>query len=275
MNNETCFSDDLTSISPSFANRQRKADIVSAFAIIFKLSIAQDKLRSLVQEWGNEPLGQDPGIQLTLPDGATTAPLVQESHESITSLGIYLDDDNSGATQFATTLRYIVNTLGRVRRVRGNPHLKILVLRPAFFPSLAYRLQHMTWPLAIYDKLASCVNSFLYKTLKLYIGFPKSLLQLPTHLGGFGIPDLCAHVQKTKFSIICRIYAGTHRCGTVSTVYLRGLTQSMGQRYNQAPRSSYLSLPSPRYNYLPHFGPPVYFNSYRNITSNSLEEGRK
>ena len=49
-NNESCFSDDLTSISPSFAIRQRKADIVSAFAIVFKLTIAQDKLRSLVQE---------------------------------------------------------------------------------------------------------------------------------------------------------------------------------------------------------------------------------
>ena len=136
MNNETCFSDDLTSISPSFAIRQRKADIVSAFATVFKLSIAQDKLRSLVQEWGNESLGQDPGIRLTLPDGTQTSPLVQESHESISSLGIHLDDDNSGATQFGTTLRYIVNTLGRVRKVRGNPQLKMLVVRSAFFPSL-------------------------------------------------------------------------------------------------------------------------------------------
>ena len=143
-NNESCFSDDLTSISPSFAIRQRKADIVSAFATVFKLTIAQDKLRSLVQEWGHEPLGPDPGIRLTLPNGETTVPLVLNSHECIASLGIHLDEDNSGATQFATTLRYIVNTLGRVRRVRGNPHLKILVLRSAFFPSIAYRLQHMT-----------------------------------------------------------------------------------------------------------------------------------
>jgi hypothetical protein len=49
-NNETCFSDDLNSVSPSFLIRQRKADIVSAFAIMFKLTVAQDKLRSLVQE---------------------------------------------------------------------------------------------------------------------------------------------------------------------------------------------------------------------------------
>ena len=91
-----------------------------------------------------------------------------------------------------------------MRRVRGNPHLKILVLRSAFSPSLAYRLQHMTWPLAIYDKLASCVHGFLYKILKLYLGFPKSLLHLPIRLGNFDIPDLCAHVQKIKLSIICR-----------------------------------------------------------------------
>ena len=92
--------------------------------------------------------------------------------------------------------------------MRGNPYLKILVLRSAFFPAIAYRLQHMTWPLAIYDKLALCVHGFLYKTLKLYLGFPKDLLHLPVHLGGFGIPDLCAHAQKTKFSIICRHLQG-------------------------------------------------------------------
>jgi hypothetical protein len=67
-NNETCFSDDLTSVSPSFDIRQRKADTVSAFATIFKLTIAQDKLRSLVQQWGHEPLGPDPGIRLMLPN---------------------------------------------------------------------------------------------------------------------------------------------------------------------------------------------------------------
>ncbi|NBO66248.1 MAG: hypothetical protein EBU88_15635, partial [Acidobacteria bacterium] len=203
-NNETCFSDDLTSASPSFSIRQRKADIVSAFATMFKLTIAQDKLRSLVQEWGHEPLGPDPGIYLHLPNWTKTAPLIQESHQCISSLGINLDDDNSGATQFAHTLKYIKNTLGRVRRVRGNPQLKILVLRSAFFPAVVYRLQHMTWPLAVFEKLAASVHSFLYKTLKLYLGFPKHLLHLPTHLGGFGIPDLCAYAQKTKYSIICR-----------------------------------------------------------------------
>ena len=62
----------------------------------------------------------------------------------------------------------------------------------------------MTWPLAIHEKLAASVHSFLYKTLKLYLGFPKRLLHLPTHLGGFGIPDLCDYAQKTKYSIICR-----------------------------------------------------------------------
>jgi hypothetical protein len=126
-NNETCFSDDLTSASPNFAIRQRKADIVSAFALIIKLTIAQDKLRSLVQEWGHEPLGTDPGILLTLPNGTLTVPLVPESHTSITSLGIQLDYNNSGLTQFDTTLKYIKNTLGRVRRVRGNPNLKVMV----------------------------------------------------------------------------------------------------------------------------------------------------
>ena len=62
----------------------------------------------------------------------------------------------------------------------------------------------MTWPLATYDKLAKSIHLFLYKTLKLYLGFPKRLLHLPTHMGGFGIPDLSTYTQTTKFSIICR-----------------------------------------------------------------------
>ena len=46
------------------------------------------------------------------------------------------------------------------------------------------------------------MHKFLYKILKLYLGFPKRLLHLPTHLGGFG--DLCTYVQTTKYSIMCR-----------------------------------------------------------------------
>ena len=125
-------------------------------------------------------------------------------HISIAFLGIHLDANNRGTTQLATTLKYIKSTLSRVSRVRGNPHVKIQVLRSAFFPSIAYRLQHMTWPLATYDKLATSVRSFLYKTLKLYLGFPKRLLHLPVSMGGFGIPDLCTYSQLTKYSIICR-----------------------------------------------------------------------
>ena len=83
---------------------------------MFKLTIAQDKLRSQVQEWGHEPLGPDPCICLHLLDGEKTAPLVQDSHQCIAFLGIHLDEDNSGVTQFATTLKYIKNTLGRVLR---------------------------------------------------------------------------------------------------------------------------------------------------------------
>ena len=70
----------------------------------------------------------------------------------------------------------------------------------------SHRLQTSAYEmtLVVYDKLAVCVHIFFHKTLKLYLGFPKHLLHLPTHLGGFSIPDLCAHAQKTKYSIICR-----------------------------------------------------------------------
>jgi hypothetical protein len=80
-------------------------------------------------------------------------------------------------------------TGGTAKMVNGIP--------AAFFPSNAYQLQHITCPHSIYEKLASNINSFLYKTLKLYLGIPTRLLHLPPHLGGFGIPDLSTYVQKT------------------------------------------------------------------------------
>jgi hypothetical protein len=83
----------------------------------------------------------------------------------------------------------------------------------------------MTWPLAIYEKLAASVHSILYKTLKLYLGFPKRLLHLPTHLGGFGIPDLCDYAQKTKYSIICRhLSADTSVRHSVDSLLTRSYT---------------------------------------------------
>jgi len=187
---EICFSDDLTSVSPNYSTRQLKANIVSAFAIIFKLTIAQDKLRSLVQEWGNEPLGPNPGMTISLPDETISPPLLQEQQASIISLGVNFDTNNSGTTQHHALLNSIRQSLSRVLRVKGSTTLKLKVIKTAFFPSLTYRLQYMQWDIKAYGTIKKALQHYLYKILKLYKGFPSALIYTSTTLGGFGLPDI-------------------------------------------------------------------------------------
>ena len=51
---DTAYADDLLSPTSELQLLQRKANIVSAFAMIFGLEISITKLRSLFMEWGNE-----------------------------------------------------------------------------------------------------------------------------------------------------------------------------------------------------------------------------
>jgi len=51
---DTAYADDMLSPGSDLVILQQKADIVSAFAIIFNYDIAIDKLRSLFMEWGHE-----------------------------------------------------------------------------------------------------------------------------------------------------------------------------------------------------------------------------
>jgi hypothetical protein len=51
---DTGYADDLVSVTTTLSGLQRKADTVSAFAIIFGLDIAIAKLRACKVEWGQE-----------------------------------------------------------------------------------------------------------------------------------------------------------------------------------------------------------------------------
>ena len=51
---DLAYADDSLTPCADLITLQRKADIVSAFAIIFGFEISITKLRSLLMEWGNE-----------------------------------------------------------------------------------------------------------------------------------------------------------------------------------------------------------------------------
>ena len=100
---DTAYADDLFSISARREGLQLKADVVSAFTIIFGLRIAIHKLRSFAKCWGEEPsnnnktdydlLVYDTGWTLTqIPVNYVADDLVYDS--VFKYLGVYIDVNN-------------------------------------------------------------------------------------------------------------------------------------------------------------------------------------
>ena len=117
---DTAYVDDMLSPGSDLVILQQKADIVSAFAIIFSFDIAIDKLRSLLMEWGHEMSDallpklriyrrgwvlKEVGVGWKIPEDGSD-PILSKTH-SIKYLGCQIDSDNQSKRLFQETLLMI------------------------------------------------------------------------------------------------------------------------------------------------------------------------
>jgi len=135
---DTGYADDLVSGESTLAGLQRKADIVSAFAIIFGLDIAVSKLRACRIQWGQEPSGEDDPALLVrtcgwdLPQAVAEVVLTSASDKSddnpglaLKYLGVLFDYANTDLTSFTECRRLITSKLGVLYSKFGDKELKI------------------------------------------------------------------------------------------------------------------------------------------------------
>jgi len=206
---------------------QRKADIISAFTIIFGFNISIEKLRSIVCEWGDEqPALINPvilvhtkgwiphavGVGWKIPEGeggAWDGKRIIAAHQrtmvTMPYLGIKLDGDNQHDTLFKETLAMINGMCKVIRAKKASANLKRCTAYLMILTAAAYRGRMGPWSL---EKLQEWDRPLekLYRVLgKWTRGHPRGLMYGDVDDTGEGYRRLSDWICELKF-------AALHRC---------------------------------------------------------------
>ena len=234
------FADDLISVSAHAQGLQEKADIVSAFSIIFGLDIAVHKLRAVQVHWGNENLLADAQNTITVHDdrweNTALIPLLSHDHihaKPIKYLGVHFDYDNTGHTQLQLTRQQVGNDFRSLhRKYCRDPNLKTEIAMAGILSRARYAAKFCSWSL---DELLSVDKLFsknYRKLLSLTSSFPTALLYASKDRAGHGLQRFSNAVNSDKYSLLHRALTSE----TATRVSMHGLLYRAQRRSGIHPR---------------------------------------
>ena len=240
---DPCYMDDLLTLAHSQATLQQKADIVSAFCIIFGVDIAVTKLRSYVCQWSPQPLPDNLSIIIhtgkwtphAVPLQLSTAALPLD----VKYLGIPYTLDNSSATLLKMLSTDIQRTCHTIAKRKASAKLKALAYNSYGLARLRYYGPHLTASLAdTQAALDTPVQQLLRNTSQNMRSFPSALLFIPRNMGGLGFKKPSDVIHSTKLQYVDRAYIqSTQTLRTVSGLLLRPQRLQQQQPYLHEPVS--------------------------------------
>ena len=175
---DNCFADDMLSLASRHAAMQQKADIVSAFAIVFGMEVRSDKLRAFHYSFGKfkENCPSDLIIH-TLGWVPTSVPIATQG--DLKFLGVSHDPLGVGSTQLELTKAIIEADCNVISTRRCPNYLKLETLKMRTYPKSIYAAKFMGWRLDSYKKLSKLFDSTVRRTAQLMSSHPRHLLYCP------------------------------------------------------------------------------------------------
>ena len=234
---DTAAADDLVSFAGTHEALQAKADIVSAFCLIFGLEVAvQKKLRCFHLKWcADDPLVPDHMVIHLAGWRPHSVPL--QTDGLMKHLGVRWDMSLHNATQEMLATEQLSLAVGRLTTMPCTMDLKKVVLEGSIFQSLVFHLKFASWSLERFHKLDRIVSKDLRRMLQLdahsvcRVGYLAELLYLGLGEGGMGCVRLSDLVHTRKLSLITR-------CDKIGSE-ARGLMSSLLHATTGAPPRGY------------------------------------
>ena len=210
---DIAYADDLLSGMSSVSGLQRKADIVSAFSLIFGLDIAIPKLRTFVHFPSGPPPSCPPLSIVIHTAGWSPQPIPVRYSGTLKALGKLYDISSPCIhhSQFIHCKTIADSLCNILSRTHGSPHNLSMVARTVIAKRIEYPAQFSAWTQDQHDALDRPF-SHLYRKLSANMPtFPTALLYLPHDLGGLGFHKVSDGIQCAKFGIFQR-HTRRHDC---------------------------------------------------------------
>jgi hypothetical protein len=219
---DTGYADDLISVSACIDGLQDKADLVSAFSIIFGLDIAVQKLRAVQIHWGSENPHADTNTTIIVHKDhwqtTTHVPLLSHNDplaKPIKYLGVLFDYDNTGRSQLALTKLQIQTDFRSLqRKYTKDPLLKIEVALASILSKARFAAKFCSWSLREMEDIDTIFSSHYRKILSLPPTFATELIYAPKNKAGTGIQRFSDAVNSDKLSLLYRALSSTQATRT-------------------------------------------------------------
>ena len=225
---EIAYADDLVSATSTISGLQLKADIVSAYAIIFGLDIATSKLRTFLHHpSGKKPNSSPQRITIHTSGWIPTHIRIATSGK-LKALGKIYDISSIDLhkTQYEETLLRAQKSCNILQRTRGSHKNLTMVARTCVAKRVEYTGKFSSWGP---QRLAAIDAAFstLYKRLSNNIfSYPHDLLYLPLHMGGLDFHLTSDGIHTAKLSMLQRHLVGTEPIKmTINTLLFHSYSQ--------------------------------------------------
>ena len=210
---DTAYADDLFSISARKKGLQMKADIVSAFTLIFGIKIAIHKLRTFAKCWGREPsnyTNTDYNLTTYGPDWTPfLTPVVyvndDDNFDSVFKyLGVHIDVNNRFQHQFKITKDIISKTCLSAASRQASAETITTVMLTSPFRKASFPSKYCPWNLDTHRSLDIPLNELYKKHLHLMSSTANAALYMPPDTGGLGLHRLSDQILLDKWAMIWR-----------------------------------------------------------------------
>ena len=135
---DTAYADDLLSITPTLDSLQQKADIVSAFTVLFHLKIATSKLRTLLLNLGSEYPGDGSDNIIIHGPRWTPSSISLSVGGEFTYLGALVGDQEQSKEAFQRTAKKLSSMTTLLSIKRAPPGLVSAALYMVLVPKIRY-----------------------------------------------------------------------------------------------------------------------------------------
>ena len=200
---DTAAADNLVSFAGTHEALQAKANLVSAFCLIFGLEVAAHKLRCFHLTWGNPNRPAPTHILIHLV-GWTPREVPLQSDGLMKHLGVRWDMSMDNDTQERLATTQLSTALARMSSMPCTMDLKRGVLEGSVFQSLAFHLRFAPWDSDRYHKLDDLVSRAWRRILKVDDHWPTELLYLAKEEGGIGLLRLSDLIHMRKLALVAR-----------------------------------------------------------------------
>ena len=211
---DQAYMDDLISSTGTHEALQTRADIVSAFCLIFGISLSEHKFRQLAI---NVPFDVPIVIRK---EGWVDKALPAQTGAPIKVLGTYYDAQYSGKAELTRLCKMFSQHCSVTERRKASATTKIMVYQVSIIRRITYSAKFLPLSLKDFRKLGVIGDAFLRKVTKMMPTSPSILLYAPRSTCGGGILNIVDEIHKDKLGLMRRSLSGSEESRRTMTAMI-------------------------------------------------------